>query len=598
MILTILRILFLRLRNNPLELLLVFAMPVAFFSIFAAIFSNGITTSSGKQLRVGWIANRESALGQELRAFLEENSTLHCQSLMAEPSLANAVQLRQAEVVDDQTVERLITEAQRSGLYDLILRLPANFPAGFTEKDPTQPCCVRLVTDGQNPMAVAIVTSVVRGFFVQKKAALMTEHLMAHSPSSHRSLHFLEPDNGNRSLDSLLDESSSIAQGSDGFASFDLSKDPLKIIARGTQFLDPAKTRSMIFRDDQNAQWSFRDANCVLSAKGVLGPTDGLSVATSRPDRSTWSQTPPEPCYFQPLEHLSQISVQGVQFRNPENALAQFLKRDSQDQGLIGEACTVTSVDGILSVASGRIVAEPKSNSATAKLLTTALAKQPFSDSVDAFKISVENPQSEIQENPRIAMYAAGIAVLFLLFSSTGNAATLLEEAESGTLERILVGRASLFHIIGGKWLGIFLLGCVQISVMFLWAELVFQIQLWKHLDGFMVMTGCTAAATASLAMLMATVCRSRAQLNAVSVVVILSMSAVGGSMIPRFVMSDRMKDIGKWTFNAWALDGYQKVFWYQSPISSLLAEVTVLTGSAFVFGVLALIFSRRWKCR
>ena len=40
MILTILRILFLRLRNNPLELLLVFVMPVVFFSIFAAIFSN------------------------------------------------------------------------------------------------------------------------------------------------------------------------------------------------------------------------------------------------------------------------------------------------------------------------------------------------------------------------------------------------------------------------------------------------------------------------------------------------------------------------------------------------------------------------------
>ena len=33
MILTILRIMYLRLRNNPLELLLVFVMPVLFFSI-------------------------------------------------------------------------------------------------------------------------------------------------------------------------------------------------------------------------------------------------------------------------------------------------------------------------------------------------------------------------------------------------------------------------------------------------------------------------------------------------------------------------------------------------------------------------------------
>ena len=78
MILTILRILYLRLRNNPLELVLVFVMPVIFFSIFAGIFSKGIATGSDKKLRVGWIAAHETALGIELREFLETNSTLQC----------------------------------------------------------------------------------------------------------------------------------------------------------------------------------------------------------------------------------------------------------------------------------------------------------------------------------------------------------------------------------------------------------------------------------------------------------------------------------------------------------------------------------------
>jgi ABC-2 type transport system permease protein len=131
---------------------------------------------------------------------------------------------------------------------------------------------------------------------------------------------------------------------------------------------------------------------------------------------------------------------------------------------------------------------------------------------------------------------------------------------------------------------------------MFVWAELVFRIQLLKHVAGFCIMTLSTAAATASFAMLLATICKSRAQLNAVSVVVILSMSAVGGSMIPRFAMSDRMKEIGRWTFNAWALDGYQKVFWFQSPLTSLRDEVAVLLGSSLVLGVLTLLFSGRWK--
>ena len=66
--------------------------------------------------------------------------------------------------------------------------------------------------------------------------------------------------------------------------------------------------------------------------------------------------------------------------------------------------------------------------------------------------------------------------------------------------------------------------------------------------------------------------------------------------MIPRFAMSDRMKEIGQWTFNAWAIDGYQKVFWYQLPINSLETEVLVLCVSSLLFGVVSLLLSSRWK--
>ena len=72
----------------------------------------------------------------------------------------------------------------------------------------------------------------------------------------------------------------------------------------------------------------------------------------------------------------------------------------------------------------------------------------------------------DAQAEHTAAMYAAGIAVLFLLFSATGHAASLLEEAESGTLDRILVSQAGLFQIICGKWLGIFIMGCLQITIM------------------------------------------------------------------------------------------------------------------------------------
>ena len=57
-------------------------------------------------------------------------------------------------------------------------------------------------------------------------------------------------------------------------------------------------------------------------------------------------------------------------------------------------------------------------------------------------------------------------------------------------------------------------------------------------------------------------------------------MSALGGSMFPRFLMSETMQRIGLVTFNAWALDGYLKVFWRDAPIWELWPQVAVLAGS------------------
>ena len=495
MILTILRVLFLRLRNNPLELLLVFVVPVVFFSIFAVIFSRGIATGSDKKLRVGWIAAREIPVHVELRKFLEANATLQCVSLTQSVAVSGSQQV-------GEKIAATIADAQRSGRYDVIIWLPEEVGTTRGDSRDLEPCALTLVTDGQNPMAVAMVSSILKGFFAQRQAESVAARFANLRAST-------QPVRGSAEAREFLHG------GTGGTTRRPMATSPApQASGRQTRYLDPVKEPSQVF----TREWPE------VSLEPVEGRRDGVSATADRGGRPVQSRPSPE----EPAEIIRK-----------------------QEQGR--EAAELVS-------------------------------------------IRVINPQADSQENPRIAMYAAGVAVLFLLFSSTGNAAALLEEAESGTLDRILVSQAQLIHIVGGKWLGILLLGCLQITVMFVWAEVVFGIQLVEHLAGFGIMTVSTAAATASFAMLLATLCKSRAQLNAVSVVLILSMSAVGGSMIPRFAMSDRMKEIGRWTFNAWALDGYQKVFWFQSPLTDLVNEVAVLLGSSVVLGMMALMFSGRWK--
>ena len=109
-------------------------------------------------------------------------------------------------------------------------------------------------------------------------------------------------------------------------------------------------------------------------------------------------------------------------------------------------------------------------------------------------------------------------------------------------------------------------------------------------------MTVFTAAAAAALGLVLATASRSRAQLSGISTMLILTMSALGGSMFPRFLMSETMQKIGLVTFNAWALDGYLKVFWHERPLVELWAQLAVLTALTCVFLVVARVFARRWE--
>ena len=109
-------------------------------------------------------------------------------------------------------------------------------------------------------------------------------------------------------------------------------------------------------------------------------------------------------------------------------------------------------------------------------------------------------------------------------------------------------------------------------------------------------MTLVTAGASSSFALLLASLCKSRMQLGWISTIVILSMSALGGSMVPRYLMSETIQKVGLCTFNAWALEGFNKVFWRELPLDQIGSELGVLTGCGALFIVLARVFAIRWE--
>jgi ABC-2 type transport system permease protein len=210
--------------------------------------------------------------------------------------------------------------------------------------------------------------------------------------------------------------------------------------------------------------------------------------------------------------------------------------------------------------------------------------------------VEVRDVLGEKKKNPTVAVVAAGLGVMFLLFSAAGAGGALIEEVESGTLDRILSTRVTMTQLLLGKLLYLSSVAIAQLTVMFVWGEVFFGLELHTHLPGFVVMAVVTALASSAFGLVLAAISRTRMQLVALSNLVILVMSALGGSMFPRYLLSEGVQKIGLVTLNAWAIDGFMKVFWRDAPIAALAPQVAFLIAAAVILFIFARRLARRWE--
>ncbi len=193
-----------------------------------------------------------------------------------------------------------------------------------------------------------------------------------------------------------------------------------------------------------------------------------------------------------------------------------------------------------------------------------------------------------------VTYYAGAVAILFLLFASLQSAATLIEERNSGIIDRIAVGPGGSAVVVLGKLMFLTIQGVMQVGLIFLVAQLVYEVDVTRRLDLWLLITVAAALGASGLALTVATACTTKQQAQTVSTFVVLICSAVGGSMVPRFMMPEFLQAIGRFTPNTWAIEAYYGVFWRQETLSDVILEIVLLVAMAVVSTASALIVSRR----
>ncbi len=208
---------------------------------------------------------------------------------------------------------------------------------------------------------------------------------------------------------------------------------------------------------------------------------------------------------------------------------------------------------GLLQMAAGRVIFErmfrssgPDGEAAPDAGESRALVK------VRKTGVSIERMQIASKHT-----FLAGIVPLFLLFTCANAARGLLLELQSGGIKRLLAAPIRPAHILLSQQLYAMVLAMVQCGAMYLFAWLVFGVAVWQIAGGLAVLTLVTCLAMTGFGMLLASLCRTAEQLDAIGTTVILAMGAVGGSMVPRFIMPPFMQKLGLLTINGWAYDGF-----------------------------------------
>lgn len=192
------------------------------------------------------------------------------------------------------------------------------------------------------------------------------------------------------------------------------------------------------------------------------------------------------------------------------------------------------------------------------------------------------------QQQAQHAQSVAGMAVMMLLFGLIHCGGTLIEEQDSGTLDRLRLTPGATKAILGGKFLFTGIVGLIQLSILFLYGNLVFDVPIFRAPLALVTLSIATAAAVTGFGVLFAVLARSRKQLEGLSTMVVLTMSALGGSWWPLAITPDWYQFLGHFTLNAWAMDGFQGIFWYGQGVLGILPEIGVLCGIALGTSLLA----------
>lgn len=202
----------------------------------------------------------------------------------------------------------------------------------------------------------------------------------------------------------------------------------------------------------------------------------------------------------------------------------------------------------------------------------------------------------EAKVDARISMisyYAAGMTGMFLLFGSMFGAFSFVQERREQTLARMLSTPASRLAIVGGKAIGVLMIGVGQFTVLFLGTRLLFGVDWGQSVAATLMIGFAEALAAAGLAMTLAALGKTERSIGGIAPAAIMLFAATGGSMVPTEQLPKFLLPVQVISPVYWTVNGFLDVMRGATVADVVpnIAAILAIGAALFAFGVWRLRF-------
>ncbi|MFA7406752.1 MAG: ABC transporter permease [Anaerolineaceae bacterium] len=206
-----------------------------------------------------------------------------------------------------------------------------------------------------------------------------------------------------------------------------------------------------------------------------------------------------------------------------------------------------------------------------------------------SIRIKADLAEGEALEFNILAYIAPSMALMFLMFTVTYGARSLLVENRDGTLPRMLVAPTSSASVLGGKFVGIFLTAIAQLTILIGGTSLMFSLQ-WGDTLGVILLILAAAFGATGWGLLFAAILKTPGQIAVTGSAVMLLFGLLGGSFFDLSMLPGWVQMLNKVTPNFWGNDGF-----FILGIGGQLKDISTHLSALLIMGSVLFAFASIW---